>query len=314
MREKAVRFGKTKSLVGIVTEASNGATRDASPAVIMLNSGILHHIGACRIHVKLARALAPAGYTVMRFDHSGIGDSDARRETLPFEKSAVLDVQEAMDYLTATRGAREFVLMGLCSGADMSFKVAGADSRVVGMMQLDAWAYRTVGYWLRHYGNRVLKLTVWKSWLRRKLARVVRRSDAASTLPARPDADAVTPEYRRVFPPRELVAADLQTLLQRGVRFFNVFSGGQGDHYNYRAQYARSFREIAFGDQLRVEYIPTADHLFTALDHQAYVASASLEWMRQWWPTAPSATSRVNPPVPSHAPSERSPAFAAPSS
>src|SRR5688500_16341172 len=130
MREQAVRVGKTKSLVGIVTEASNGG-REGGPAVIMLNSGILHHIGACRLHEKLARALAPVGYTVMRFDHSGIGDSDARRETLPFEKSAVLDVQEAMDYLTATRGAREFVLMGLCSGADMSFKVAGADSRVV---------------------------------------------------------------------------------------------------------------------------------------------------------------------------------------
>ena len=312
MREKAVRFGKTKTLVGIVTEASNGGGRDGGPAVILLNSGILHHVGACRLHVKLARTLAPAGYTVMRFDHSGIGDSDARRETLSFEKSAVLDVQEAMDYLTATRGAREFVLMGLCSGADMSFKVASADSRVVGMMQLDAWAYRTLGYWLRHYGNRVLKLSVWKHWLRRKLTAVVGRSDTAGTAPSRPEADAVTPEYRRVFPPRDVVAADLRTLLQRGVRFFNVFSGGQGEHYNHRAQYARSFREIAFGDQLRVEYIPTADHLFTALDDQAYVAGASLEWMRRWWPSAPSASAGINPPVSSHAPPERSPAFAAP--
>lgn len=313
MREKAVRFGKTKALVGIVTEASNGAARGGAPAVIMLNSGILHHVGACRLHVKLARTLAPAGYTVMRFDHSGIGDSDARRESLPFETSAVLDVQEAMDYLTTTKGAQQFVLMGLCSGADMSFKVAGADARVVGMMQLDAWAYRTPGYWLRHYGNRVLKLTVWTQWLRRTLAWVARRSGTEGTAPTRPDADAMTPEYRRVFPPREVVAADLRKLLQRGVRFFNVFSGGQGDHYNHRAQYARSFREVAFGDQVRVEYIPTADHLFTALDHQAYVANASLEWMHRWWPTAPSGSAPVNPPVPSHVPSERSPALAAPS-
>ncbi len=287
MREKAVRFGKTKSLVGIVTEASNAANRDTSPAVIMLNSGILHHVGACRIHVKLARALAPAGYTVMRFDHSGIGDSDARRETLPFEKSAVLDVQEAMDYLTATRGAREFVLMGLCSGADMSFKVAGADSRIVGMVQLDAWAYRTLGYWVRHYGNRVLKLSVWKHWLRRKLAGVVRGSDMEGTAPARPDADAVTPEYRRVFPPRDVVAADLRTLLQRGVRFFNVFSGGQGEHFNHRAQYRAAFRSVDFRDQLRVEYLPDADHLFTGLDHQQFVVGAAAEWMSQHWPAPP---------------------------
>jgi hypothetical protein len=262
--------------------------------------------------VKLARTLAPAGYTVMRFDHSGIGDSDARRETLPFEKSAVLDVQEAMDYLTSTRGAREFVLMGLCSGADMSFKVAKEDSRIVGMMQLDAWAYRTLGYWVRHYRNRVFKVSVWKHWLGRKLARVLRRSDGGNIAPVRPDAEAVTPEYRRVFPPRDVVATDLRTLVQRGVRFFNVFSGGQQDHYNHRAQYARSFREIPFGDRLRVEYIPTADHLFTALEHQAHVASASLEWMRRWWPPAASAGAGVTPRIPSHALPERSSAFATP--
>jgi Serine aminopeptidase, S33 len=296
MREKAVRFGKTKSLVGIVTEPLNGVGRDAAPAVIMLNSGILHHIGACRLHVKLARTLAPVGYTVMRFDHSGIGDSDARRETLPFEKSAVLDVQEAMDYLTATRGAREFVLMGLCSGADMSFKVAGADVRVVGMMQLDAWAYRTLGYWVRHYGKRVFKLTVWTNWLRRTLAGV-RRSDTAGTAPPRPDADAVTPEYRRVFPPRELVAADLRTLLQRGVHFFNVFSGGQVDHFNHRGQHRASFRSVAFRDQVRVEYLPDADHLFTGLDHQQFVVDAAAEWMSRHWPPAPRQEMRSAPPA-----------------
>jgi hypothetical protein len=297
MREKAVRFGKTKSLVGIVTEASNGAAREGGPAVILLNSGILHHVGACRIHVKLARALAPAGYTVMRFDHSGIGDSDARRETLPFEKSAVLDVQEAMDYLTATRGAREFVLAGLCSGADMSFKVARTDSRVIGVMQLDAWAYRTPGYWLRHYGHRVFKPAVWKHWLRRKLARAVRRSATEGTAPTRPDADAVTPEYRRVFPPRDVVAADLGTLLQRGVRFFNVFSGGQAEHFNHRGQYRAAFRSVDFRDQVRVEYLPDADHLFTGLDHQQFVAGAMAEWMSRHWPAAPRQEMRSAPPA-----------------
>ena len=297
MREKAVRFGKTRSLVGIVTEASSGAGRDAGPAVIMLNSGILHHIGACRLHVKLARTLAPAGYTVMRFDHSGIGDSDARRETLPFETSAVLDVQEAMDYLTATRGAREFVLMGLCSGADMAFKVARVDSRIVGMVQLDAWAYRTLGYWVRHYGNRVLKVSVWKHWLRRKLARVVRRSDIQGTAPLRPDADAVTPEYRRIFPPRDVVAADLRTLLQRGVRFFNVFSGGQSDHFNHRGQHRAAFRSVDFRDQVRVEYLPDANHLFTGLEHQEFVVNATAEWMDRHWRPAPRQETRPAEPA-----------------
>lgn len=298
MREKAVRFGKTKSLVGIVTETSSGASRADGPAVILLNSGILHHVGACRLHVNVGRTLASAGFTAMRFDHSGIGDSDARRETLPFEKSAVLDVQEAMDYLTATRGAREFVLMGLCSGADMSFKVATADSRVVGLVQLDAWAYRTPGYWVRRYRDRVFKLDVWTQWFRRKLRRIVRTRDKDETAPRRPDADAVAPEYRRVFPPRDLVAADLRVLVQRGVHFFNVFSGGQGDYFNYRGQHRDSFRSVGFGNQLRVEYLPDADHLFTGLDHQRFVVSAVTEWMREHWAVAPRRDIRPEPAAP----------------
>jgi hypothetical protein len=311
MREKAVRFGKAKSLVGVVTEASNSAGRD-TPAVIMLNSGILHHVGACRLHVKLARTIAPAGYTVLRFDHSGIGDSDARRETLPFEESAVLDVQEAMEYLSATRGTQHFVLMGLCSGADMAFKVAKTDWRVVGMMQLDAWAYRTLGYWVHHYGRRVLKVSVWSRWLRKKLAALLRTSNATPSTPLRPNADSVTPEYRRVFPPRDVVATDLQALIQRGVRFFNVFSGGQVEHYNHRGQHRAAFRSVDFRDQLDEAFLPDADHLFTNLDHQVHVANAALEWLRRWWPSAPPTVSRVTPPLAPHASPERSPALAVP--
>lgn len=60
-REKAVRFGTTASLVGVLTEAAGGADADR-PAFLFLNSGILHRVGSCRMHVRLARALSAAGY------------------------------------------------------------------------------------------------------------------------------------------------------------------------------------------------------------------------------------------------------------
>ena len=75
MRERAVRFGKTAKLVGIVAEPNpTEQSGTDKPAVLMLNSGILHRVGACRLHVKLARSLASEGHTVLRFDFSGIGD------------------------------------------------------------------------------------------------------------------------------------------------------------------------------------------------------------------------------------------------
>src|SRR5690242_20829696 len=117
----------------------------------MLNSGILHRVGSCRLHVQVARALSVAGFSTLRFDYSGVGDSDSRRDTLPFEQSAVVETQEAMDYLTRTKGVQRFVLMGLCSGADMSHDTAVADERVTGLVLIDGWVHRTLGHYIRHY-------------------------------------------------------------------------------------------------------------------------------------------------------------------
>jgi hypothetical protein len=274
MRERAIRFGKTSPLVGILTEPAAGA-RAAGPAVVLLNSGILHHIGACRLHVGIARRLAAQGITVLRFDHGGIGDSEPRRDKLTFEESAVVETREAMDYLAEKTGARTFALMGLCSGADMAFRVATVDERVTALVQLDAWAYRTFGYWVHHYGPRLLRVATWKHWVRRKLGLV-----SAQQLPPR-DPSGVSPEYRRRIPPQESIERDLKALVARGVQLYLLFTGGQGDRYNHRRQYAASFRRVPFGSQLRVDYLPDADHIFTGLSHQQYAVNAIGEWTTQ---------------------------------
>jgi len=108
MREEAIHFGASKSLVGIVTDpAEDGGAR---PAVILLNSGIFHRVGPNRLYVTLARRLALAGFVTLRFDLSGIGDSVIRRDNVPFERSSVLETQEAMAYLAASRGVNHFLL------------------------------------------------------------------------------------------------------------------------------------------------------------------------------------------------------------
>lgn len=283
MRERAIRCGKTASLVGVLAEPSH-AVDPSVPAVILLNSGILHHVGASRLHVQIARRLADQGHLALRFDFSGIGDSEARKDTLPFVKSAVIEVREAMDYLE-TRGARTFVLIGLCSGADMAFKVAGMDSRVVGLGQMDAFAYRTLGYHLRHYGARLGRVSSWKGFIGRKL-RHIAPVTAAPRAEAERDPESETPEYRRKFPPRAEVERDLRQLVARSVRLMFIFSGGQEEHYNHRGQYAASFRAVPFANLLRVEYIGAADHLFTDLRHQRIVVGMLAEWVAEFRPAA----------------------------
>ena len=102
-------------------------------------------------------------------------------------------------------------------------------------------------------------------------------------------ADTVGAEYRRRFPPREEVAQQLKALIDRGVRMLYLFSGGQEEHFNHREQYRASFRDVSFRDQLRVEHLPDADHLFSGLEHQRFVIDAMTEWMSATW-GAPSPT------------------------
>src|SRR5262249_41153333 len=143
MREKAFLFGKHRSLFGISTDPDPRTTAAGRPAVILLNAGVVHRIGPHRCSVRIARRLAAGGFPALRFDLAGIGDSAPRRDALSFAEGAVSDVVEAMDHLQKTRGARSFVLMGLCAGAVNAYETARRDARVAGALMIDGYAYPT---------------------------------------------------------------------------------------------------------------------------------------------------------------------------
>ena len=131
--ETPVRFGAHRTLVGILTPAHGAAT---DMAVILLNAGLIHHVGPHRLHVRLARALAGIGVACLRFDFSGIGDSPARPDNLPIVEMVVREPCEAMDELER-RGYKRFVLAGICSGAYSAFKATSVDARVVGAILIN---------------------------------------------------------------------------------------------------------------------------------------------------------------------------------
>jgi len=285
-REKVIRFGRETKLVGILSEPPSGTASAGEPTVLLVNSGILHRVGACRFHVRLARRLADEGTLALRFDFSGIGDSEVRRDDLAFEQSAVAELREAMDHLAATKNARSFVVIGLCSGADMAFEVAKVDPRVVGLGVLDPWVYRTPRYYVNHYGPRLLRASAWAGLIRRKLAG---RPAVAPSIgePALEELD--LPTYVRDFPPQTRAEADVRGLIDRDVKLCAIFSGGQSDHYNYEGQFADAFRSLDLRKRLLERYIPDADHIFTNLDHQRQVVDTLAGWLRTTWHPAAQA-------------------------
>ena len=157
--ERAVVIGKYRSLVGIVTRGL--ACQTGFPVVVILNTGIFHRVGHGRMWLTLSRVLARMGYTVLRFDLSGIGDSESRPEALSPWESVVADIGEVADWIETTLGTRHMILMGRCSGADHAVFYGSSDPRVVGLVLLDPAIPRTSRYHLHFYGKRLLRLRSW---------------------------------------------------------------------------------------------------------------------------------------------------------
>ena len=274
MIEKVYTFGNN-SLVGVLTESEANAHKNGTPAVLLWNAGLLHRVGPNRLYVDLARKLAFLGFVVFRFDLSGKGDSEIQKESLSEQKRTVNDIQEAMNFLLARKRVHEFVLIGLCSGADEAHSVAVVDSRVSGVIFLDAYGYRTLGFYAHHYGPRLFKLTVWKNFIKRHYSSIVSR--ACKGTDRSQEEKAI---FEREFPPKKKVKSDMEALIKRGVDLMYIYSGGvKYGYYNYHGQFKDMFRGIGFNGKVQLECFDKADHTYTSLGARSKLITTVCDWM-----------------------------------
>ncbi len=286
MREVALRFGRETPLAGVVTEPEAGSDAASRPTFLFVNAGILHRVGTCRLHVRLARLLAAQGHRSLRFDFSGVGDSDVRRDALPFEESSVAELREAMDHLEDTTGSREFAVLGLCTGASVGLEAAVADPRIRALALIDGLAYRTARYYAERFGPRLLDASAWWNAARVRLADARRRLAGAAEGPG--SLRDLPPEFHGE-PTRAEAEANLRDITGRGVELLCIFTGDSAHCYNYRGQYRAAFPRVDFGRLLREEYLPESDHIFTREDAQAQLLDWVGGWARELWPSAAGA-------------------------
>jgi pimeloyl-ACP methyl ester carboxylesterase len=278
IREQALVLGARKSLVGVI--AQGPTNNPANPAVVILNSGIIHRVGPNRIFVRLARVLAAQGYVVLRFDLSGIGDSEPRADGLEPLAAALTDIREVLDSLESTRQIRRVILVGLCSGADHSVIYGGQDERVAGVVLIDPSVPRTPGYYFRHYRRRVFRWQSWRNFvlarhpLWKALGRSVRR-------PARiveddpqlqPWPDLRSPEVRN------FLCEAYARAVSAGVQIMAIFTGGREDQHNDPRQLFEAFPKVRFGSQLRLEFLGSADHTFSFESDRGRLLQIIMEW------------------------------------
>jgi alpha-beta hydrolase superfamily lysophospholipase len=113
--ERLSTFGSA-GLFGVVTEPAVDA---GLPPLVLLNVGLLHHIGPGGLWVDVARQWAAKGARVLRFDLGGIGESPAlpyHSEGVEYPLEAVEDIVDAMRFV-APDDYENVILVGICSGA-----------------------------------------------------------------------------------------------------------------------------------------------------------------------------------------------------
>ena len=113
IEERFLRLGPD-GLVGVVTTPA----RPPKATVLLLNSGGEPHVGPGRAWVDIARGLARKGYSAVRADYGGWGESpgDTASSLEPYHPKTLADTGAMLRALHAA-GHRRVVLLGLCASA-----------------------------------------------------------------------------------------------------------------------------------------------------------------------------------------------------
>lgn len=281
MKERVLSVSGDPALAAVLTEPA--APRQSETAVLLTNAGVIHRIGPHRLNVRLARAFAERSAPAARFDLSGLGDTPAARETRGYARQVERDFQAVMDAATRETGARRFVAMGLCSGADDSFRAALADERIIGVIALDPYAYRAPAAALEDFIRRAGEAERW----RRKLfpergaggAPPPESATAAATVEEAAEEAAL--DQSREIPPRDAFGADLQRLADRNVRMLLIYSGFVRALVSRPAHFYSAFSDFDLRERVSVVCFPDAAHTYVTLEAQDALIATALDFARE---------------------------------
>lgn len=286
-REQAVVIQARSPLIGVVTEPDATTRRAGAPALLLLNSGLIHRVGPNRLYVQLARRLAERGLTVLRFDLSAIGDSVQRRDTVPFQTSSVEETRAAMDHLRSHFGAQRFVLGGICTGAVVSFRTALQDPSVSGLVLIntqglvnnpsaalrESIAERAGA---RYYVSSAMRRKgAWTKLLTGKADyRAVARAGVQTLMGKLGQTKAV------VSPEQQDIVNGVQRLLREQRRMLMLYSDSDAGLDELGAIYGeRELEQLKRTPGLHYTVVPQADHMFTAVEQQNSFLTAVTDWV-----------------------------------
>ena len=251
--------------------------------VVVIVGGPQYRAGSHRQFVLLSRALAAAGYPVLRFDYRGMGDSTGAQRDF---EGVSADIAAAIDTLQQRVPAvTQVALWGLCDGASAALLYCHEtnDPRVNGLCLLNPWVRSEASLartQVKHYyRQRVMQKEFWLKLLRGKVA-----AGAVKGLIDKIRLAGASPDKRAV----QTAQAAFQ---QRMAAAWHRFNGHillmlSGDDYT-----AKEFVEYTGTDPCWKNYqnhagllrheIAGADHTFSSAASQASALEKILNWLAQ---------------------------------
>ncbi len=243
--EQCCQFGEDQGLGGILTFPTHNFETEKT-SVVMINAGLVPKQGPFRLYTELARKIADQGIHSFRFDLSGIGDSPQKNSHLPLQERTRIEIKEALDYLQKQFSIETFILTGLCSGAEDSFRYAENDPRVKGVILIDPFSYPTFGYQWRHLFFRLRRRVLRAVNLYRPLSQSKKNSLI---------------EYKYMSANES--SGILKKLIKRKVRIHFIYTGGMIEAFNHKGQLRRMFPKIKFRGLVSVDHLSQIDHTQT---------------------------------------------------
>ncbi len=284
------------------------------PAVVLLSPGVKMRVGPGRLYVPLTDMLVEHGFTVLRFDFYGLGDSQGElAETMLADVYNHIEVGRFVDdavaalaWLRKTHGHRRFIVGGLCGGAITALFAAQRDPAVEALLSLGmtvtlASNAATPGKYmtraqldkrLKGYLRKVYRPEAWFRFLtlqsdysviwhsmKRMFQSDKPRPVAAKDAPAGNGAPQAPVEQRGnanpMFPPAYFA------FLERGGQALMMFSEKDRLHSEYEEKFVEPFaaRIVSFEKQIRKHVIPNSNHVMTLHEWQREMVDVSRQWL-----------------------------------
>jgi len=146
----------------------------AATGVLVIVGGPQYRVGSHRQFLLLSRALAAAGFAVLRFDYRGMGDSAGHARNF---ESVSADISSAIsEFQIQVPDIKRVVLWGLCDGASAALLYCHEtqDPRVTGLCLLNPWVRSEASLAQTHikhyYARRLKEKAFWVKLLSGKVA------------------------------------------------------------------------------------------------------------------------------------------------